>query len=272
MAISILDRVSRSDIVTDPYPHLVVADALPADTYARLAAEYPSFTTLAGAGPHPNNTLYLKSAWDIPFMPEITAAWRDFAAYHVSRDFYHKVMALFADHVRAAHPAFEGKLGRRLEDCSVGPRHPRKALDSEARAHDVKLDAQFGINSAVTETSSVRIAHVDSKFKLVAGLLYFRHPDDDSTGGELELYRYDPTGARFDARQDLIGNAFEIARTVPYRQNILVMWVNSPNALHGVSPRNPTSHPRRYINFLCETYVNPEGLFSLQKDVATAAS
>jgi len=28
MAISILDRVSRSDIVLDPFPHIVVADAL----------------------------------------------------------------------------------------------------------------------------------------------------------------------------------------------------------------------------------------------------
>ena len=271
MAISILDRVSRSDIVLDPFPHIVVADALPADYYARLADEYPSFATLAGPGPHPNNTLYVRSAWDIPFMPDVTAVWRQFAAHHVSRDFYRKMVALFGDRIRNAHPTLEGELGRTVEDLSVGPRHPKKSLHSEARAHDVKLDAQFGINSPVTERSSVRIAHVDSKFKLVAGLLYFRHENDDSTGGELELCRYDPSGARFDASQHLIGSAFEVARTVPYRHNMLVMWVNSPAALHGVSPRDPTPHPRRYINFLCETYMQPEGLFTLQRELAPAA-
>jgi len=161
--------------------------------------------------------------------------------------------------------------GAQSKTSAVGPRHPKKSLHSEARAHDVKLDAQFGINSPVTERSSVRIAHVDSKFKLVAGLLYFRHENDDSTGGELELCRYDPSGARFDASQHLIGSAFEVARTVPYRHNMLVMWVNSPAALHGVSPRDPTPHPRRYINFLCETYMQPEGLFTLQRELAPAA-
>jgi hypothetical protein len=82
-------------------------------------------------------------------------------------------------------------------------------------------------------------------------------------GGELELYRHNPAAAQFDKRHQLIRGDFEVARTVPYRPNMLVMWVNSPRALHGVSPRHPTSVPRRYVNIICETYRQPNGLFSL---------
>src|SRR5262245_37343398 len=113
MAASLLGRARRQHIVTEPFPHVVVEDALPADYYRKLAVEYPSFKSIAGEGPHPNNYLYLKSAYEIPHMPEVSATWRDFFAYHISRDFYSEIVALFGDHIRAAHPAFEALLGRK---------------------------------------------------------------------------------------------------------------------------------------------------------------
>lgn len=264
MAISLLGRALRRNIVTEPFPHIVVEDALPADYYQALAAEYPSFKAIAGEGPYGNNELYLKSAYQIPHMPEVSPAWRDFFAYHISRDFYSGIVTLFGDHIRDCHPSFEGVLGRKLQDMTVGIRPPNKAQDVDATTHDTKLDVQFGCNSPVLEASSVRTAHVDSKFKLLASLLYFRAEGDDSMGGELELYSHDPAGARFDKRQQLVRGDFEVARTVPYRPNMMVMWVNSPRALHGVSPRQPTSIPRRYVNIICETYQQPNGLFSLR--------
>lgn len=263
MASSLLGRVLRRNIVTEPFPHIVVEDALPADDYRQLAAEFPPLKAIAGEGPHGNNQLYLKSAFDLAHMPDVSPAWRQFFAYHTAREFYSEIVALFGDHIRDAHPAFEATLGRKLEDMTVGVRMPDRAQDADATRHDAKLDVQFGCNSPVLETSSVRTAHVDSKFKLVASLLYFRADGDDSAGGELELYRHDPAAARFDKRHQLIGGDFEVARTVPYRPNMLVMWVNSPRALHGVSPRQPTRIPRRYVNIICETYRQPSGLFSL---------
>lgn len=264
MAISLLGRALRRNIVTEPFPHIVVEDALPGDYYQQLAAEYPNFNAIAGEGPHGNNELYLKSAFQIPQMPDVSPAWRQFFAYHISRDFYSEIVALFGDHIRDCHPTFEGTLGRKLEDMTVGMRPPNKSQDADATLHDAKLDVQFGCNSPVLEMSSVRTAHVDSKFKLLASLLYFREEGDDSLGGELELYRHDPAGAQFDKRHQLVRGNFEVARTVPYRPNILVMWVNSPRALHGVSPRHPTGIPRRYVNIICETYQQPNGLFSLR--------
>jgi hypothetical protein len=40
--------------------------------------------------------------------------------------------------------------------------------------------------------------------------------------------------------------------SVPYEANTLVLFLNSPNSVHGVTPRPPTPHVRRYINFQVE--------------------
>ena len=39
-----------------------------------------------------------------------------------------------------------------------------------------------------------------------------------------------------------------------YAPNTLVMWLNTPDALHGVTPRAVTEAPRRYVNFVADCY------------------
>ena len=48
--------------------------------------------------------------------------------------------------------------------------------------------------------------------------------------------------------------AVEAFKTVRYAPNTLVMWLNTPRALHGVTPRAVTEAPRRYVNFVADCY------------------
>ena len=50
-------------------------------------------------------------------------------------------------------------------------------------------DCQVGINTPVTRNgpTAVRGPHYDRLTELFAGLLYFRHPDDRSSGGDLQV-------------------------------------------------------------------------------------
>ena len=41
-----LQRVKPSDVIMEPYPHVVVPNALPDDLYERLAAVYPFDQTI----------------------------------------------------------------------------------------------------------------------------------------------------------------------------------------------------------------------------------
>jgi len=158
-------------------------------------------------------------------------------------------------HIRAMYPFFEKRYApfNKLRTGISG----FNSFDEV----DVLMDAQICMNTPVTTyPSSVRGPHVDLPQKLFAGLLYLRDDEDDSRGGDLELYKprlnYQP---RF-ACQYIKRHNLEVIGTVPYQQNVLLVFLNSPHSLHGVTRRSVTPHPRRLVNLVMEVR---EPLFTL---------
>ncbi len=246
--------VGKAAIRHEPFPHLVVPDALPPALYQELEHSYPALAEVAGPGPLANNRLYKLAAADVVASARIAPRWREFFAYHTSADFFDRVCVLWEDEIAALHPGIRDAFGKAPQAFGTVLRQPGKKGNAANFAADVALDCQFGMNSPVTTPSAVRGPHLDNPAKLFAALLYFRHADDVSIGGELELYRVKP-GQRPMARGSRVRpDAVEVAERVAYAPNTLVMWLNSPLAIHGVSPRSVTPVPRRYINFLGECY------------------
>lgn len=246
--------LDRAAIRMDPFPHLVIPDALPRALYEELERSYPPLAEVAGPGPLDNNRLYKLAAADVIASPHIAPLWREFFAYHTSAEFFHRIHAFWQDVLTELHPGIARALGKAPEDFAVVRRQPGKKDNAANFAADIVLDCQFGMNSPVTTPSSVRGPHLDNPAKLFAALLYFRHADDTSTGGELELYRVKPGRNPMARGSRVRPEAVEIAEHVAYAPNTLVMWINSPLAIHGVSPRSLTESPRRYVNFLGECY------------------
>jgi len=79
----------------------------------------------------------------------------------------------------------------------------RVKQSSDNLGTDMKLDCQFGMNSPVSSLGSVRGPHIDKPYKLYAALLYFRRPDDNFAGGDLDLYRARKDAYLTDARLSL---------------------------------------------------------------------
>ncbi|MFT4581414.1 MAG: hypothetical protein ACI915_000146 [Gammaproteobacteria bacterium] len=279
---SVLSKATPRDIRIEPFPHVVIHNALPDNEFAILSQTYPSIETIAGGEPLKNNTLYLKSALDVIDTPAYSQSWRDFFAYHCSREFYSEVIALWQEVLDETHPAIDAQYGKSFADFTCGIRRPGAEENPANKLEDIQLDCQFGVNSPVRKVTSVRGPHVDTRYKLFAALLYFRIEGDDSSGGELEFYRYCDPAMRYRAGQ-AVDSEFvkkgpfralnrieskhvEKTQTLSYEPNTLVMWINSPHAVHGVSPRDVTTSPRRYVNFLGEAYngVN-DGFFVTKK-------
>ena len=86
----------------------------------------------------------------------------------------------------------------------------------------------------------------------------------------MDLYRADRAGYPVDARLNVSDQHVTRFKTIPYRANTLVMWLNTPRSLHGVSPRPPTDVPRRYINILAESYsLDSDGFFPVRQSRLT---
>jgi len=237
-------NIKDEHVKAEPFPHVCIPGALEKTYYDELADGYPDPSVICEDYLTKNNHHEAMSCTRARKMGILTPAWEKFVAYHHSTAFWQDVVAVLGDHMRQCHPDLEDRLGKSLESLTAGPRF----IDQEA---DVLLECQFGINTPVREPSRVRAVHVDNPMKIFNALLYMRLDEDDSGGGDLDILKF--TGhPRFHDQVLASDDHVDVVDQVKYEANTLIFMVNSAHALHGVTPRQPTQHIRRYINFLAE--------------------
>jgi len=236
---SLTKNISSASLQLLPFPHVVVDNVLDKELYEKLEREYPFESKVEGYSGYENNERYQISAVDALREQRVSPLWKEFIRYHVSKDFLGNVCTLFSSGLKKYYPEFSsgGSTGVRFIDTTA----------------DTWMDCQPGINSPVREVSSVKGPHLDHPSELFAGLLYFRHPEDSSTGGDLELYRYKASGYHYGPRRFIEERFVEKVGSVSYAPNRLVLFLNTIDSVHGVSPRSVTPFTRRLCNFIGES-------------------
>jgi len=245
----------------DPFPHVVIDDALDADVYAALVASFPRWQRIVGGDRTQNNRNYRIAAQEILNDPEFGGAWRELMALHTSNEFFRDVIALFGPAIRALHPALETRLGKPLENAATSVRYAEPFAD-------FALDCQITWTSPVRRRSSSAPAHIDREVALYAGMLYMRPPDDRVDGGDLELYRFRPGQRHYNADRSIDLRRLETVRRIGYAANRLVFFIHSPDSIHGVTQRAPTQLPRLHVNIIGESR---EKIFELREPEGAAA-
>jgi uncharacterized protein YheU (UPF0270 family) len=243
---TLLSRSASVDVKSDPFPYLVVRNALDDDLVDELLESFPPLETISYGQDLGSNKRFSLKARDA-MQGDASAVWKEFTALHTSQLFLDELMRVFAPHIEAIYPSFAERVGD-----PAALRAGIREVDDYGDA-DVLLDAQPSINSPVIDTpTAVRRAHLDKPETLLAGLYYLRHPEDESTGSDLEIYRFKgnrPHGLNGRAVND---HLVEVVDTVRYERNTLVLFLNSIKSLHGVTVRSQTPVPRYFVNLLVE--------------------
>lgn len=245
---SLLSKVQKSEIFTEPFPHLIIKDPIDDEVCLQLISEFPDLETVTKGANYASNERFSYSTVDILGNDQITPLWQEFVKVHTSQFFLEEIINLFAEEILQIYPDFEQNIGK-LAQLSAGIRN----ID-DFSPKNVLLDAQICVNTPVVNyPSSVRGPHVDNANKLFAGLYYLRDPrDTNSTGGNLEIHRYKYQNYRFSKRQFINNEDVEVVKTIKYERNVLVFLLNSEMSLHGVTVRNITDHTRYFFNLLGE--------------------
>ena len=242
----LITRLGAAAVRPDPFPHVVLSPALPEATVTALLDSVPPFDVLREGARPGSNRRFSFPAKDALRSDAVGPAWKSLLETCTSQSFLVQLMRIFAPHLRAMYPDIDATVGP-LEQLRPGLRF-RDDFDSA----DVLLDALISINTPVTgRASAVRRAHVDSPHKLFAGLLYLRTPDDDSRGGDLDLFRF-RGGTKVFRDAEVAEQDVDVAATVAYARNSLVIYPNNLHALHGVTVRQPTPHTRLFVNLVGE--------------------
>lgn len=263
--LSILSNASPADLRLDPYPHLVIENALDPKVFAELEAEFPADDLVVDRRPV-TDTWFDYPACKVVDDPRIAPIWRSFFKHHTSGAFFAELVALAGPAIRDLHPRLEDRIGRKLADFKIGMR-PGGRGDPLAPGADLSMECQFYVNYT-RQPRTVRGPHVDRPSELFAALLYFRQPGDDSTGADLNVCVGDPSIFPGENKVRIAHLPAEVdeaqvhtVRTGRYKANTLVLFLNSQRSIHAVSPRSPTPLTRRHINFCADV---PFDLFALE--------
>ncbi len=238
---SILSKADSSLVSGYPFPHIILKNALPDNLAQSLTSNFP----IDLFDDDKNNTRFDYSALEVSKDKSLISHWKEFIDYHSSESFFMEVLEVFKNHI--SRDDYEKY--RNMKSSKRG---------SEIHEEDkMYLDAQISINSPVTKTSSVRKIHVDNSNKLFSGLFYLRLPEDDSVGGNLELYEWKESYSlrnKIKIYQEGLNPKFcNLVKEVGYENNVGIVFLNSINSLHGVSERQKTNHPRCFVNLVGET-------------------
>ena len=231
----------KPTVQTDPYPHVLIEDALPWDLYEELENTFPEDQVLA-TKPFDDGICYRMKAnvmLDPNFQPEI---WRKFAQYHTSAEWFNEVNKLFKFYLPAV-------LNKKFTEDELGARG--WAEDNK----NIWTDCQVVMHKPIEEKTS-RTPHIDNPMEMWAGLLYMPYKNDKSTGGEFQLRSVLDDVKKVNmnlGRQIYRSNLGPVVKSVPYKRNTFVMFANnSPNTIHGVSLRQNAKLYRRSVNIIGE--------------------
>jgi hypothetical protein len=259
--ISILQNFKSSDLKSDPYHYFALENALPEKLYVQMQADYPTLETFYKYSHRTDEKqlkqnafykLHANKAIENPAM--LSGAWNDFVAYHTSQAFFDEAVDKLGSAIEKTYP---GLLAKMAGKSSLGkPATSIRNAEPITRQTGAALDCMVGINSPVTqEGTRVIRAHLDNPKMLFAGLFYLRMPEDASTGGDFLIYEWKNPGApQYVERREIDETQVRLRHVVPYRANSFVWFLNSFQAVHGVSVRSPTPTPRR----LCEVVADAD--------------
>ncbi len=253
---SLLAGRTSADLVMEPYPHIVVKNALPSDYYALLESSFPSVDALkqlmrSAKADNPNNKSYQRTLRhlgrrnkrvNIPSAlairsPFLTDPWRAFIDYHSSNGFFQEMINVF-------RPAIE----EYFPDANLNDVYAARRGASESK--DLSVDAMVAVNTPSWFKGEITGPHTDHPKKLFVGL-YYMQDERDTAGGDLLIYkRKEPVTAKNLKWQK--PHTVEVTNTVHYQPNTFVLLLNSPQSVHGVTTRKGSKYPRRFVNIIAE--------------------
>lgn len=266
--------ISRADVVSDPFPHVVKQDILPTDLFAGLRADFPQAETFAeqkringtsgsrtgnGFDVYRGDPLYSDLAANSP-------AWREFDSFINSEAFADTFRDVFADHID--HIGLRVDLAKsRVQPDYFEPRHSLtetatpadkiktiglNVIDLFQKPQPVQLFTRLDIHKSVG--GYAKPPHCDRPNRLCSLIVYFSDAEETGLeGGDLLVFKHKTNKSIKEyERHPVASNVTEVARLRP-KPNLGVFFPCQNNSYHGVTAVTSQGVARDFL------YINISG-------------
>ena len=237
---SVLQNKNNIKFKFEKFPYIIIDDALPSDLYEELSSSFPKNEKIIGNNEYKENFAYRYNALNSLRDNEISNQWKEFIKYHTSYGFLEEFYDIFGQSIKKIYKAEKEKL---FNENNIGVRFEKPNY--------FNLDCQFVINTPTSGETKVIEPHLDNPVEFYAALLYMKDKDDNSEGGNLTTYSFKDKPS-FYGKSRVRENNVNLIEEIEYKKNRLVMFLNSPYSIHGVTKRSKTNFYRKYINIIGE--------------------
>ncbi len=237
---SVLQNKKNIKFKFEKFPYVIIDNALPESLYNKLNDNFPNYEKIIGSNEYKENFAYRYNAFSSLKDNEIISEWKDFIKYHTSYEFLEEFYEIFSDSIKKIYKVEKERL---FTKDNIGVRFENK--------NHFNLDCQFVINTPTSGETKVIEPHLDNPVEFYAGLLYMKDNDDDSEGGNLTTYTFKDKPS-FYGKSRVREEKVNLIEEIEYKKNRLVMFLNSPYSIHGVTKRSKTNFYRKYINIIGE--------------------
>ena len=96
---------------------------------------------------------------------------------------------------------------------------------------------------------------MDRSKNIIGGLFYLKEQDDLDEGGNLELYKWKSQNdfiKMLNYDNSISRKQIDLIKTIKYKKNTIVFFLNSLDSLHSVTSRKVNSVRRKYIYLSCD--------------------
>ena len=248
MSINVLQKATRASVQMLPYPHVILEEALPWEIYDELDATFPEellnsdFPNVVNDRGHTRRYLSNRVLED----RKVSQQWLDFFQYHISDEFYkHVTHNIFDEAIKQYYP-------EQYDAILSTPSQPRKVVNQVNQVSPIVTDCQFVMNNPLPESSTSRTPHLDNPVEIYAALLYMKKRDDESIGGDLEVWASDEARPDMQGKREAVMSKIRKVGACPYKPNSLVLFLNCRHGVHGVGNISNQTKVRRSINIIGE--------------------
>ena len=220
--------ISKAELATFPFPHLMMPDLFPADWYAEICRRWPK-----GEMFRENPSM---QRWDAKLPKALSL-------------FPVEDQPLWRQMLLLTNAANRGII-ERLRPCFAEKFEPFFGRDWARESADMV----FEIDGAQLSRYSGKVGlapHVDHPRLVTNSFLYCPEPGaDDPTMGTV-LYRSLGLAlpVNMDLRPDWVRKYLRRVLSTPYRANFSFAYLNTPRAFHAVDERDIGDHDRRLLLF-----------------------
>ena len=239
--LSILQNFKSENFFYEPFPHLIINNALPDDLYDELENTIPNDLIIDKDANNKRGNIYADNMKDNAKFK----LWVDFLNYNNSKEFLDEFINIFKTSIDLNHPFLLNKINKAQTDSSL-----------KKTKNNLLLKSDYSYNTPVRTPSSVRGVHLDHYNKLYIGMYYMRAVNDLTKGGDLIMYKWKKNLNLYEKKKILYTEKFKYLDThteefkrINYERNSLFLGLNTIDSLHGVTTREKTDNIRQFCFF-----------------------